>query len=125
MDLSLVAAGGALGAVARYLVNRWVADWLGAQFPYGTLAINLSGSFVLGLFLTLLAARGQSATEQRLFFAVGFLGAYTTFSTWTYESAALLADGAPLAALFNLFGSLLLGLLAVFVGIAVGRLLAG
>ena len=125
MDLALVAAGGALGAMARYLVNRAMNDWLGAQFPYGTMAINLSGSFVLGLFLTLLAARGALTAEYRLFLAVGFLGAYTTFSTWTFESAALLTGGAPLAALVNLFGSLLLGMLSVFAGIALGRLLAG
>jgi CrcB protein len=111
--------------MSRYLVNRWMVDWLGAQFPYGTMAINLSGSFVLGLFLTVLASRGVPNSEYRLFFATGFLGAYTTFSTWTFESAALLTGGAPLAALFNLFGSLLLGMLAVFAGIVVGRLLAG
>jgi CrcB protein len=122
VDLALVGAGGALGAIARYLVNRLAVEWFGPHFPYGTLFINLSGSFALGLLLTALAERAVLAPEYRLFFAVGFLGAYTTFSTWTYESAALLTEGATLAALFNLFGSLLLGMLAVFAGIACGRL---
>ena len=124
MDLALVGAGGALGAIARYLVNRLAVEWLGPHFPYGTMFINLSGSFVLGFFMIALAERLVSTPEYRLFFAVGFLGAYTTFSTWTYESAALLAEGATLAALFNLFGSLVLGMVAVFAGIACGRLLS-
>ena len=124
MDLALVGAGGALGAIARYLVNRLAVEWLGPHFPYATMFINLSGSFVLGFFLIALAERLVSTPEYRLFFAVGFLGAYTTFSTWTYESAALLAEGATLAALFNLFGSLVLGMVAAFAGIACGRLLS-
>ncbi len=123
MDLALVGAGGALGAIARFLINRLALEWFGPHFPYGTLFINLSGSFLIGLFLTALSERLVAAPEYRLFFAVGFLGAYTTFSTWTYESAALLTEGASLAALFNLFGSLALGMLAVFLGIACGRFL--
>jgi CrcB protein len=124
VDLALIGAGGALGAIARFLVNRLALEWFGPHFPYGTLFINLSGSFLVGLFLTALAERLAAAPEYRLFFAVGFLGAYTTFSTWTYESAGLLTEGASLAALFNLFGSLALGMLAVFLGIACGRLLS-
>jgi CrcB protein len=123
VDVVLVAIGGALGAVMRFLVARSVTDWLGPDFPYGTLLINLSGSFVLGLFLTSFAEDWPQKRAYALFFAVGFLGAYTTFSTWAFESAALIQRGSPWLALVNLFGSLLFGMVAVFAGIGFGRLI--
>ncbi len=123
--MALVAMGGALGAVTRLLVARSVTNWLGADFPYGTMLINLSGSFILGLFLTSYEAVLAERPGYALFFAVGFLGAYTTFSTWTYESAALIRHGSPSSALLNLFGSLLLGMVAVYAGIACGRVMGG
>lgn len=123
-DLLLIAFGGAIGAVARYALGRQVAEWLGVSFPYGTLVINLSGSFLLGLFLTLLSDWLVLNPEYRLLVAVGFCGAYTTFSTWTYETASLIERGASLLALVNLFGSLVLGMIAVYAGIVIGRWLA-
>ncbi len=119
----LIGAGGFLGANCRYLVGGWVADWLGPTFPFGTLVINVSGSFVIGLFLTLITERISAPPELRLFFAIGFLGAYTTFSTYTFESLALIQAGAYLAAAANLLGSMGLGMVAVMLGAILGRLI--
>lgn len=118
---AMVALGGMLGANARYLIGLWAADRFGAQFPYGTLLVNLSGSLAIGFVLTLLAERFMAHPYWRLFFAVGFLGAYTTFSAYTYESAELLARGDGVRAALNLAGSVVLGMLAVGLGIALAR----
>lgn len=124
MTLVLIAVGGAAGTVARYLVQGWVSDRTEAQLPWGTLLVNVSGSFVLGLIFALAIDRSVLPTELRLPLMVGFLGAYTTFSTLMLESWRLVEDGALLTALVNIVGSSLLGLLAVFAGLALGRALA-
>ncbi len=122
MDQYLVIAlGGSLGAYARYGLGVWAADRFGAHFPYGTLLINVTGSFVLGLFLTLTAERFTVDPRWRLLFATGFLGAYTTFSTYTYESVQLILAGQWQAGVGNLLASNLLGLGAVALGIALGQ----
>lgn len=117
----LVGLGGFLGACARNWASSWAAEKWGTGFPFGTLLINLSGSFVLGLFLAVTTERLLVDPSWRLFFAVGFLGAYTTFSTYTYESVQLLLAGNWWLGLANLLGSNLLGLLASVLGIALGR----
>jgi len=119
----IIGAGGFLGANCRYLVGGWVADRMGPSLPYGTFLINVSGSFVIGLFLTLIAERFTAPSELRLFFAIGFLGAYTTFSTFAFESLALIESRAFLAAGLNMVGSVLVSMIAVTVGVIVGRLL--
>jgi CrcB protein len=119
----VIGLGGFLGANARYLLNLWVAGRIGLTFPWGTLLINVSGSFIIGLFLQLMTVRTALPTEYRLFFATGFLGAYTTFSTFTYESMQLLREGEYLLAFANLGGSLALGLVAVTLGWLLGQLL--
>ena len=119
----LIGLGGFLGANARYLLGGWVADRLGPSFPYGTLVINVTGSFVIGLFLSLITERFHAPPGLRLFFAIGFLGAYTTFSTFTYESLALFEARAYVAASANVIGSVVIGLIAVAVGVVVGRAL--
>ena len=81
----IIGLGGFLGANLRYLVGGWAAEKWGASFPFGTLLINVSGSFVLGLFLAAVTGRLSIDPHWRLFFAIGFLGAYTTFSSYTYE----------------------------------------
>ncbi|MBI5444446.1 MAG: fluoride efflux transporter CrcB [Deltaproteobacteria bacterium] len=117
-----VGLGGFVGANVRYLVANLARRLLGVGFPYGTFFINVSGSFALGLVLAAVAERAfPHADELRLALAVGFLGAYTTFSTYEYECHALLKDGEWALALANMFGSLLLGLVAVRLGIALGR----
>lgn len=121
--LLLVGLGGFLGASCRYLVGAWAADRLGIGFPYGTLLINVTGCFAIGLFLTVATDRLVIPPSARLFFAVGFVGAYTTFSTYTFESLALLQARAYLLAAANLIGSVVLGMLAVTLGVILGRLL--
>lgn len=123
MQYLVISLGGILGANARYLLGTWIAQRYGTSFPYGTLVINVSGSFVIGLFLTLIAERFVLHPNWRLFFAVGFLGAYTTFSTFGYESVVLLQNGSWRLGLVNMVGSVVLGPIAVVIGMAVARLL--
>jgi CrcB protein len=118
----LISAGAILGANARYWVGDWATQKWGAAFPVGTLLINLSGSLLLGLFMALAMERWMVDPRWRIFFGVGFLGAYTTFSTYTYDSIRLMLDGAWLAGLFNLFGSAILGGLAMALGIYLGKM---
>jgi CrcB protein len=115
-----ISIGGLLGANARYLLANWAAQRLGTGFPYGTFIINISGAFVLGLFMAFLQDRFIDA-NYRLFFATGFCGAYTTFSTLTYESLRLFQDGSFLLGFTNLFGSIVVGMLGVFLGFVLGR----
>ncbi|MBX3030432.1 MAG: fluoride efflux transporter CrcB [Chloroflexi bacterium] len=116
-----IAVGGALGALARYVVDVWVSERTGGAFPFGTLVINISGSFVVGLLAALLMERGVVSPELRPFLMVGFLGAYTTFSTWMLESLRLVEGGEWVGAVANIAGSVLLGVVAVSLGLVVGR----
>ena len=117
----LVAAGGALGAMARYALSGWVSDATTGRFPYGTLAVNLIGCFIIGFFLTLALERFSWSAELRVFVTVGFLGAFTTFSTFSYETVELLRGGIYLTACLNM-GANLLGCLAAT---SAGVMLAG
>ncbi len=117
----LISAGAVLGANARYWIGTWAAEKWGAAFPYGTLLINLSGSLLLGVFMALTAERAVIDPRIRLLVATGFLGAYTTFSTFTYESVSLLLKGAVVPGRLNALGSTALGLLAVGAGIWIGK----
>ena len=112
-----VGAAGSLGAMFRLAVSRLCGQWFGTSFPIGTLVINLSGSLFLGWFLTLIGERYLVSETVKVAVAVGFVGAYTTFSTFAYESNSLLEDGAGIKALANLIGSVVLGLVAVRLGI--------
>ena len=122
MQYLLIGLGGFLGANARFLVSSWAARLLGANFPYGTFIANISGSFLLGIAIAILHDRALLESPQRYFFVAGFLGAYTTFSTFTYESMQLFQQGAVLFGLLNVMGSVAVGLLAVFCGILLGGL---
>ena len=121
MIFVLVGIGGFFGAIARYVVDGWTTGFTGGSFPWGTLAVNLSGSFVLGLLFALTAERAILPAEIRAPVLIGFIGAYTTFSTWMLETMRLAEDGAMVAAAGNIAGSIALGLVAVFAGLAVGR----
>ncbi len=123
MQYLLIGLGGFFGANARFLVSSWAARLLGANFPYGTFLANISGSFLLGVTLAVLHDRALLETPQRHFFVVGFLGAYTTFSTFAYESMQLFQNGNVLLGVLNIVGSLMVGLLAVLGGFWLGRLL--
>ena len=119
--IGIVALGGACGAVARYLIGWWVTTRWPGPLPLGTIIVNLSGCFLLGLALTALPRFFDQSEALRLFIGVGFLGAYTTFSTFEYETLGLLEKGNVRAAFLNIALSLLLGLLAVGAGATLGR----
>jgi CrcB protein len=119
--LILIGAAGALGALSRYGVQSWVNDLLGRPTILGTLLVNLSGAFLLGLFLALTEERYLVSGPWRTVGAVGFLGAYTTFSTLMFESVDRLETGDILTATANLGGSVFLGLIATYSGLALGR----
>lgn len=127
VQIGLVAVGSALGGLTRWGVTVAAARCLGTNFPWGTFAINVSGSLFLGWFATVLSERLVGAggwvrpDDLRLLVAVGFTGAYTTFSTFEYESHGLLRDGDGLAGTIYLIGSVLLGLIAVRLGIHLAR----
>lgn len=121
MRYLLVGLGGFLGANARYAVGLWMARaWPGA-FPLGTLVVNVSGSFILTFFAELALARLGLPDELRLLFAVGFVGSYTTFSTFTAETLALVERGEALTAALYALGSVALGLGAALLGVVLGR----
>lgn len=118
----LVGLGGFLGANARYLTARWVGTLIDARFPLGTFLINVSGSFLLGVLGALLAERFVPHGDSvRLALGVGFLGAFTTFSTFEYETNALLEDGVWLTAVANVVLSVFVGLVALRAGLVAAR----
>ena len=121
-QIALIAVGGALGALARSAVGGWVqARAPHATFPWGTFVINASGSFVLGLLYTLLTLRFLQNQNLRPLIGIGFIGAYTTFSTYEYESARL---GSSWQALGNLLGSVIAGYGCVMLGIKLAQVIA-
>jgi len=123
VEYLVIGIGGFLGANTRYLVAGWAARRFGATFPYGTFIINISGSFILGFFMAFLRDRAFIHPNYRLFFAIGFLGAYTTFSTFTYESLRLLQDGSLLLGFTNILASIIIGLVGVFIGFVLGGII--
>lgn len=123
MSVLLVGLGGFAGAITRYLLDSRIASATGGAFPWGTLAINLTGSFAIGLLFALLTERAALPAQWRAPLMIGFIGSYTTFSTLTLESWRMIDDGAWMAAGGNLLGSLVLGMAAVVGGVAVGRVI--
>jgi CrcB protein len=117
----VIGLGGALGAIARYWLGALIGERFPTRFPLGTLLINVSGSFILGFFLTLFTERFNINPHLRLGMAVGFVGAYTTFSTFEYETFRLVETGSGLSGLWNIMFSVILGFLAVWGGIALAR----
>ncbi len=122
-DFLLIGAGAFLGANLRYWVASAFSTWLGVAFPYGTLFINISGSFLLGFVLTFIGNRLVADPGLRLLMGTGFLGGYTTFSTFSYDTVVLLERGDFLPALTNSAASLLGSLVAAYLGISLARLL--
>lgn len=123
MDIILVALGGALGAVSRYLVGNIVGKSLGSAWPYGTFIINILGCFCMGLFMTLIVSREMLPPAARLFLCVGLLGGFTTFSSFGYEALNLFTKGEMMPGLVYAGGSLLLGLAAAAAGVGLGKAL--
>jgi CrcB protein len=119
----LIAAGGALGSIARYWVGSTISGRMGAKFPYGTFVINITACIVIGFTLTYLGKRADLSPAWRYLFPVGFIGAYSTFSTYEWETLSTLRSGAfALGAVYAL-GSLVLGLAAVWAGAIAADLL--
>ena len=116
-----VALGGALGAVSRYGVGLIAVRAWGTNLPLGTVLVNLVGSFLMGLAVPLLLAKAGTSEALRLALAVGFLGSFTTFSTFSLDTLALLETGRPGWALANALGSVVLGLAFVALGVWIGR----
>jgi CrcB protein len=114
-----VGAGGFVGTISRYLIGYYFGRF-NFRFPLATLLINVTGSMFLGWFLTFIGGKNVSDTV-RLAIAVGFVGGYTTFSTYMYDCFKLTDDGAFLLAVLNLIGSLLLGLVGVYLGVLLAR----
>lgn len=124
MPLLLIALGGAAGATTRYLVDTWVSERAGGAFPWGTFVINVSGSLLLGLLFALAIERDVLPASIRGPVLIGFIGAYTTFSTLMLESWRLIEGGAVVLGLANLVGSSVIGMVAVVMGLMIGRALA-
>ena len=122
MTLLFIAAGGAFGAVSRYGVSTWVQSAMGGAFPWGTMTVNLVGSLLLGFGLVWMHA-SVTSEEVRQLVTVGFLGSFTTFSTFSHETVALWRDGDIWRAGGYTAASVALGLLAVIAGAAVARAL--
>jgi fluoride exporter len=117
-----VALGGATGAAARFAVAQWMGARWGWTFPWGTFAVNVTGSLAIGVVMTLLLARGADPA-YRLLLVTGFLGGYTTFSAFSFEAISLLESRRWDAASLYVIGSVVLGLLATALGLGLGRLL--
>lgn len=117
MDRYLVVlAGAGLGGLARYAAGTWIMSKYGGRFPLGTFVINISGSFLIGVLMTLLTERLQPHPNWRLFLVVGILGGYTTFSSFEYETYQTVRDGERWMGLIYVAGSVLLGYAGVWLG---------
>lgn len=117
----LVAAGGALGSVLRYLVGLWTLRSFGPSFPWGTFTVNVTGSFLIGVLAEVIARKFGASAEMRVFLITGILGGYTTFSAFSLDAITLLERGEPVTALIYVASSVLLSALAVFAGLALMR----
>ena len=122
-DLVAVVAGAGIGGGLRYAIGLWLAERWGTSFPWHTFVVNISGAFLLGFVMALSAERGIIGPEWRLFLGVGILGGYTTFSTLSYETVALFERGLLLSGALNMFGSAAAGIVAVVLGLYVGRII--
>lgn len=121
LNLLIIALGGALGAVSRFLLGNGVSRVLGSALPYGTFVINIVGCFAMGFLMTIIVDREMFPAAWRLFLCVGFLGGFTTFSSFGYEALMLLTEGRLLAVLAYVGGSVALGLVAAAVGVLCAR----
>jgi CrcB protein len=119
----LIAFGGALGSIARYWVGSTIAGRMGTKFPYGTFVINITACVIIGFSLTVLAKRADLNPAWRSLVPVGFIGAYSTFSTYEWETLSTIRTGAFLLAALYAISSLILGLAAVWAGSAIAEIL--
>lgn len=123
MNYLIIGVGGFLGAIARYGIGVLVGQKWGRIFPAGTLVVNVSGSFFIGLLMYLLSERFMVNPQWRLFLVIGFLGSYTTFSTFEYETGSLLRDGEIVFATLNVVLSVAAGFVALKIGEMIARII--
>lgn len=121
MDILVIACGGALGAVCRYLLGNVVSRLVMSGLPWGTFVINISGAFAMGVLMTVIVERELLPAAWRLFLCVGLLGGFTTFSSFGYEALMLLVEGRLVAAMSYAGGSVVLGVLAAGLGVLCAR----
>ena len=123
LNIALVAIGGAIGSVARYLVGVWSVRIAGPNFPWGTFTVNIVGAFLIGLLVEIIARRFDASAEMRVFVVTGIIGGFTTWSSFTLDAVVLFERGdIGLSALY-LMGSLVVSFAAIFAGLALGRAL--
>lgn len=115
----MVLVGGAVGSLTRFMVGTAIMTKLGGRFPFGTVFINITGSFLIGFGMTFLTERTQLSPNWRFLLVVGFLGGYTTFSSFQWETLSLVKDGGRWLGLLNGIGSLVVGYVAVWLGAVV------
>jgi len=113
-----------MGAIARFWLGAYIGSKMGTRFPYGTFIINVSGSFLIGLILTVLTERSHLSPNWRYLIPVGFIGAYTTFSTFEFETLRAMQDGQLTVGFVNIGLSVVAGFLAVWLGVLAGRVVA-
>jgi fluoride exporter len=117
----MVAIGGALGSVLRFWVGTYISGRMGTRFPYGTLVINITASFLIGFIITILTNRTEWNPNWRYLIPIGFIGGYSTFSTFEYETFRVLESGEYLLTALNVGLSVVLGFIAVWLGVVTAR----
>jgi fluoride exporter len=117
----MVGIGGFIGAIARFVLGSYIGNRFGTRFPYGTFVINITGSFLLGIVMTLLVEKTDASPTWSYLVPIGFIGAYTTFSTFEYETFRTVQDGQLLVAFANVALSVIVGFGALWAGVVVGR----
>jgi len=121
INLFAIALGGAFGALGRYASSQWLYSVLGRSFPYGTLLVNVAGSLVMGILAVLLIERVVAGPELRAFLMIGFLGSFTTFSTFSLETINLISSGEMIKAGVNMLLSVFVSVTACWMGMLLAR----